>query len=241
MEWVALMNALPAIMQGIQGMSGMMGGSNNPATGAQGILSQIPGQAGGYLKPYMDTAGKMNPMLTGIYEQMMQDPSGFMNTLGKGYTESPGYQYSKDEALRAAGNAEAAGGMAGSSQHQQRAQEVASGLASKDFNDYMQRTLGMLGMGLQGGENVMGRGFGASGTMANMIADMLGSQASYNYAGTAGQNQANQQNMQNIFQGAGNAMPWLFGKNQPTTQQWMNRPQMVGGGTVDVWRDGRWS
>jgi len=46
------------------------------------------------------------------------DPDGLYSKLGQGYKESPGYQFKLKQAMMAGDNAAAAGGMAGTPQHQ---------------------------------------------------------------------------------------------------------------------------
>lgn len=211
-------------------LSSFFGGKNkNPATGAIDRLGQIPGAVGGQMQPWVDQSNAISPQVMELFQQLMGNPSGALGKMGEGYQSSPGYNFARDEAMRAIGNTSASGGMTGTPQHQQWAADTASGLASRDYNQYMQNAMSMLGMGIKGGEGVMGRGFNASTNIADILAQVLGSQAGYDYAGTAGANQKTSQDWSNMFSGAGQLMPWMFGRNHDNWQQFIqNRPNTGG-------------
>lgn len=191
----------------------------DPSKAAQPYLEKIPGVANQNYNPYIKSgfnSGKqgqeqyeglmgLGPDLMESLNQLMQDPSGFLNQISQGYTKSPGYDFARDEALNAIGNAEAAGGMGGSYQHGRRAGETASNLASQDFHKYLSEALGLFGQGLegntglyqtglQGNELNTGRGFNASQQLADMLANALSSQAELAFAGKANKN-ANKQGL----------------------------------------------
>lgn len=119
------------------GLSELFGGGGDDfdTSGAQGYLGQIPD----ILKKYYDP-----------YRQMVTDPTGQMAMLGRGYKESPGYGFELGQALRAGGQASAAGGMAGSPMQQQMAQQTATGLAGQDYYKYLQNAMGMYMGGARG-------------------------------------------------------------------------------------------
>ena len=134
---------------------------DNPEQAQDGMSTATPG----YLPQQGDT-GKVNfpisndPYLSAIpgimqhyyapYQQMWQDPSSIMNRLGSGYQASPGYQFQLGQAMKSIGQSAAAGGMAGSPQQQQQSAQMATGMASQDFNKYLQNMLGMYMGGVQG-------------------------------------------------------------------------------------------
>lgn len=176
---------------------------------------QIPGQTQPYYQDYMNAGknalgqlqGEYGSLIGGRqglqdqYGQLMNDPTAVMNKIGSQYQQSPGYQYQMDQAMGAANNAAASGGMAGSPQHQQQAATMATGLANQDYNNFMNQGLAQYNQGLQGGANMYGMGvqgmqginqmgFGANDQMAAIIAQMLGRQGQGAFAGQAGQNQS---------------------------------------------------
>lgn len=203
---------LGGMMSGLGGLfGGLFGGKKpNPADAAMPYLNQMGANAGKFYNPFINSASQMSGGMNELYQSLMKDPSGFLSKIGQGYEKSPGYDFAMNEALRGSSNAAAAGGMLGSPEHEQRNAEVAQGLASKDYQDYLKNALGLFGTGVQGGENTMGRGFNAAQGMANTNNQMLSDLAQYAYAGQAGKNQQANQNWANIFGGAASLMPWLF-------------------------------
>lgn len=122
---------------GALGLSSLFGGGGSgfSTAGAEGYLSQIPDVLKKYFQPY---------------QQMVQDPTGKMKELGEGYQESPGYHFALSQALQGVGQASGAAGMVGSPQQQQQAAQMAQGIASQDYGNYMNRILGMYQTGAKG-------------------------------------------------------------------------------------------
>ena len=218
---------------------GALMGGDDPYKQANKYWGQIPGRTQQYYNPYInagqnalgslqgeygnllgnrqglqDQYGRMTGMGQGVmdqYGQLMNDPTAVMNKIGSQYQQSPGYQFQMDQAMNAVGNAAAAGGMAGSPQHQQQAATLATGLANQDYHNFLNQGLGLYGQGLQGGAGMFGAGlagqqgmynqglagqqginqmgFGANDQMARIIADMLAQQGQGAFAGQAAQNQ----------------------------------------------------
>lgn len=196
----------------------------NPSDAAMKYLNQIPGMAKEQYSPWISNATNMMPGMSDLYNRMMQNPGEYFNQISSGYRQSPGYQNALREAMGGIANAQAAGGMAGSPQHQQIAGERATQMADKDFQDYINNILGIQKTGLTGGEAALGRGFEGSKSMADILASNLGQQAGYSAAGQAQRNNQNSQNWSNIFSGASGVMPWLFQGNN----QWKNPGAMPG-------------
>lgn len=203
---LALAGLATGALQGLGGIAGLFGKKKNPAREANKYLDQIPGAMNPYYQPYIDAGKNAMNTLNPQYEQMFGNSGEFFNNLASGYKQSPGYQFALNQALQSAGNASAAGGMLGSPMHQEQAMETASGIASKDFNDYINHVLGILGAGQEGLENTNKMGFDASTNYADALGSILGQKAQYGYAGAAGKNASNSKNWGNIFSGAGNAL-----------------------------------
>ena len=193
------------------GLAGLFGaGQKNPAGAAMPYLNQIPGQVQPYYQPFIDAGKNSMGKTSGIYDQMSQNPGEYYNQLASGYKESPGYQHRLNSALQAGTNAQAAGGMAGSPQHEEMNMTLANDIAGKDFNDYMNQVFGINQAGLQGEENTTNRGYNASTGYGNILGSNTAQQAGLAFQGQAGQNQANAGNMGNVFGGIASLMPWLF-------------------------------
>jgi hypothetical protein len=196
------------------GLGQFLGNWQNPVNQAGNTLNQIPGQMGQYYNPYISAGNQALPQLQQQYNQLlgglpdlqqqygnaMSNPGGVYNQIQSGYQQSPGFQFALKQALAGSNNANAAGGMAGSPMAQQQNMQVASGLASQDFNNYMQNALGVYGMGLQGEQGLYNEGLGglgglgqlgynASNEMANNLGQSLLSKSMLQYAGQNAQNQ----------------------------------------------------
>jgi hypothetical protein len=210
------------------GLMGLFGGSNNPYDSASEYYKQIPGAVSPYLNPYInagrgamgqlqDQYGKMVGNYGGVqdkYNQLMNDPNAFLAKIGAGYQKSPGFDWQMNQGMNAANNAAAAGGMAGSPQHQQQAATMAEGLANQDYYNYMNKALGafntglsgnagLYGMGIQGLQGLNNQGYNASNNMANMMNDYLSNQGQMAYAGQAYNNQQQGNMWGDIFGGLG--------------------------------------
>jgi len=197
------MNATGAGMIG-SGLMNMFGGGNkNPADAAMPYLQQIPGQAKPYYDPYIQAGTGALPEWQKQLQSLLNDPGALLNRLGQGYQASPGYQWQLNQGENAIGNAMAAGGMAGSPEHGQRAGQLAENLANQDYYNYLDKVLGLYGSGLSGEQNLQKQGFDASSQFANLLANALAGQGEYAYGGVAGENQAKSQGMNNLFGGLG--------------------------------------
>lgn len=185
------------------GLFSMLHPGKNPATAANNTIGQIPGQIKPYYQGYADSGKTALNNLQGENTSLLNGTK--QDQLGAGYKESPGYKYALQQALQAGNNAQAAGGMSGTPQHQELNMDAASGLASRDYNDYMQRQLGLYGQGYGGTENLNTQGYNANKELADTNANVLGQQGAYNFMGQQGKNQSQQQGMGNIFSGLGMA------------------------------------
>jgi len=162
----------------------------NPADAANAELNKIPGATSPYYDPYINAGKEALGTLKDEYGNLLQDPGSIYDRLGKGYKESPGYQFALKQALGAGQNASAAGGMLGTPADQQQQMGLAQDVASKDFQKYLDSVTGLYGKGLSGTEGLNKQGFDASTEYGKMLADIFGQKSSNIYQGTAGQNAA---------------------------------------------------
>lgn len=203
----------PATLQMIMGMMGGGGGGQGGMGGGYGGRSPIGAILGGLfghsdrpykdaMKQYQDYMGKaegtQNPFLDfgkramPGYEQWlggMKDPSQFINKLTSGYQESPYAKYQQEQALRASGNAGAAGGLGGSTPMAQFNQQQAQGIASKDMNQWLQNVLGVNQQYGQGLFGQMGMGQHAADILSQMYGQMGQNMGGLAYGAGAGRNQ----------------------------------------------------
>lgn len=172
----------------INNISDMISPGGNPANKANQQLDQIPGQMKPYYDPYINAGRSSLTDLQGQYADLMNDPGSILARIGRGYKESPGFKFQRDQGLNSINNAAAAGGMMGTSSHQQNAGELSENLANKDYGDYMRQAMGLWGQGLAGKEDLNHMGFDASTGFARNLADISGSKAGYAFEGAAGKN-----------------------------------------------------
>lgn len=196
-------------------LSDIFGGGKNPADSAMPYLNQIPGKTQQYQQPWFGAGKNMIPGLTDQYNQLMNDPSKRLNEIGAGYKESPGFKFAMQQALQGGNHAAAAGGMAGSPQHEQQNMQLANDIASQDYNKFLENSLGLYGQGLTGGQNISNQGQSAGKSMADMIAQTLAQQGNLAFQGQKQQNQNQSDLFGNIFNGIGSLAgfnPWgIFG------------------------------
>lgn len=192
-------------------LSNLFGGghSSNPANAAMPYLNQIPGATMGFMSPFFNAGVGALPGLQEQYGGLLNNPGGKLNDIGKNYQQSPGFKFALNQALQGSGNAAAAGGMAGSPQHEQQNMGIATGMANQDYNNWLGQATGLYNSGLQGQQNLAGMGQQSGQQMADMIAQLLASQAGYGYAGQAAKNQQRSGLFGNLF-GALGAFPGMY-------------------------------
>jgi hypothetical protein len=205
---------------------GIFGGGENPAKSANKYFDKIPGELQNYFNPYIDAGRNAMPGLQNEYGKLMNNPGGKLNEIGGGYQQSPGFQFALQQALQGSGHAAAAGGMAGSPQHEQQNMGIATGLANQDYNQWLEHALDMYGQGIKGEQGFYDTGAKAGMGLGEDLASLYGQQGQYAYAGQAGENAANSSMWNSIFggvgAGAGYAMGGPFGA-------WAGKNLMGGG------------
>ena len=170
-------------------------GGKDPAKEANKYLDQIPGVGKDYYNPYIEGGKESGDILKDQYGRML-DPTQFMDDILKNYKMSEGAQYKHDLLSKGIGNAAAAGGFAGTPEHQRQYGESADQIMSEDMQQYLENALGIQGKGLQGEENFYNKGYEASGSLADLIAGVLGSKGGLAFQSTSQKNA----NMQALMQ-----------------------------------------
>jgi hypothetical protein len=206
---------LPALMALLPGLMGAAGGAMNlfgnkkrsaaPMNAANPYLNSIPGQVNPYYAPYMNAGNDALNKTKSEYDKLIGDPNAMYDKFAGGYKESPGYKSRMEEAMRAITNSQAAGGMAGSMQHQQYSADKALDLHSKDFEDYLNHVMGLYGAGLSGESGIEKQGFEANTDYANMLANITGQKASMAYGAKNQENENYSKGWDQIFGGLGSA------------------------------------
>lgn len=189
--------------------SGLFGGGDNAADAGMSYLQQIPGQTKQYYQPFFEAGTNALPGLQEQYGKLLNNPGGRMNEIGQNFQQSPGFQFALQQALQGSGHAAAAGGMAGSPQHEQQNMQLATQLGNQDYYNWLHPALNMYGQGLQGQQGMANMGQQAGSSMADMIAQSLAQQANMAYGGQQQKN-ANQSSMfGNMMNGLGGLLAFL--------------------------------
>lgn len=190
-------NSLFGVGEGLGSIFDLFGG-NNPFKGSQQYLNQIPGQLQQYLGPYIGAGqGAMNQFinnglgqgqgLTGQYNNLMNDPTGFINKIMSGYTQSPQYKNEVAQATTGANRAAAAGGMLGSPAEQSQLGAAIQNYAAQDQQNYLNNALNAFNTGLQGNQGLYNTGAGLAGQQYG-----IGANAANQMAQGLNQNSMNQ-------------------------------------------------
>lgn len=161
----------------------------DPKSEANKYLNQIPDVEKSYYNPFIQGGQQAGNVLSGAYGNMLNDPTEFINNILAKYKESPGAQYQSGLLTKGIANTAAAGGYAGTPEAQREYAETAQNVMSGDMQQFLQNALGVYGTGLSGEQDFYNKGFTASGSLADAIASVLGSQGGLAF------NQATQSNM----------------------------------------------
>lgn len=164
-------------------------GGGNPANAAKPYIDQIPGQLHQTYDPYINRGNDQYAGLNKQYTSMGQDPTGFLNAMMQSYTPSKSYQLQRDEAMRAAGNTAAAGGMRGSLDDITKQSRLADSLMGQDMQQWLSNAMGIQNQGLQGQQHFYDQGYGMAHDMGGDLANALGTQGQLAYQGRAQENQ----------------------------------------------------
>lgn len=201
------------LVPGALGIAGSFLGkqnNKNPADAAMGYYDQIPGTIKPYYDNYIDAGKTSLNSLMGQYQNLINDPGSVMNSIGRGFKESPGYQYRLNQGMNSVNNAAAAGGMLGTPSHQQYAGDMASNMASNEWNSYLQNALGLYGQGLKGQEGINQTGYNASDSLANSLANNLAQQGNLAYSSAQHDNQADSDFFGGLAKGAASMLPFFL-------------------------------
>jgi hypothetical protein len=164
---------------------------DDPSKDANKYLEKLPGTVSPYYTPYTQAGQRQLPGLESQYGELVNNPGGKLNEIGAGFHESPGFQFALKQALSGAGHAAAAGGMAGSPQHEQQNMEIATQLGNQDYYDWLNPAVGMYNEGLQGSQGLYNTSASLSDALAKLLGGNLESKASNAYAGAANRNSMN--------------------------------------------------
>lgn len=186
--------------------------SQNPANAAQPYLQQIPGVGHQYYDPYIQQGQQAGQTLQSEYGKQL-DPATFMNHLMEQYKPSEAYQGRQDDLMKQMAAVAGQGGYAGTPMAQRQYGEQANRIMSEDQQQYLQNALGIYGQGIEGTQDFYNKGYGASGSMADLLGSNLNQQGSAAFQGQGQQNQQRQDLMKALAQMLGGGMGFA---TQPT-------------------------
>lgn len=147
----------------------------DPEKNANKYLNQIPGEQERYLNPFITAGQTAGNTLTGEYGKML-NPTDFINKIMAQYSLSPGAKYQSGLLTKGIANTAASGGYAGTPEAQRQYAQTANDVMSQDMQEYLKNALGVYDTGLSGEQDIYGKGFEASGSLADALASVLGSQ-----------------------------------------------------------------
>ena len=178
----------------------------NPANSAMPYLNKIPGATSPYLSPYFEAGTRALPTAEYQYNNLIGNPGGKINEIGQQFHESPGFQFALQRALQGAGHAAAAGGMAGSPQHEEENMRIGTQLGNQDYYNWLGPAVGMYERGLSGEQGLATGGQQAGTSIADMIAETLAQQGSLAFQGQRQKNQNQNDLISTLLKGGGAAL-----------------------------------
>ncbi len=163
-----------------------------------------------YYNPYINQGQEAGNVLKDKYGKML-DPTQFMNDIMKNYKMSEGATYKQNQLGKGIGNTAAAGGIAGTPEHQREYGEMSNDIMSNDMQQYLQNALGIENTGLEGEQGFYNKGYEATGSLADLLAGNLGSQAGLAYQGANQKNMNHQSLMNALMKALSTGAGALFG------------------------------
>lgn len=195
-------------------LSQLLGGgkATDPMGAAMPYLQQIPDMLKKYLEPYIQSGKEAGAGFPELYQQMAMQPGQYLENIMAGYQPSRGYEVSRDEALKAASNTAAAGGMRGTPLDQQQQADMVSKLQSQDMQQYLQNILGITGMGTSGATNLYETGFEAARGLSGDLSNLLGTEAGLGFQAEREKQQRRQDLINSLLGMAGKGAGFAAGK-----------------------------
>lgn len=193
------------------GLGQYLGGWKNPYEEMSPYYDQMRKYIEQYLGPYNQAGQRQIPGLEEEYGKLISDPGGFINKMGAGYQESPGFKFALQQALQGSGHAAAAGGMAGSPQHEFQNMGIATNMANQDYMNWLKTALGEYGLGLHGKEGMFRTGAEMGRGMGEDLASIAANEALMKYLAQAAENERSGGLWGNILGGLGTIGGGLIG------------------------------
>ena len=193
-------------------LSDLFGGhKQNPMDEANKYINQIPGVGHKGYDPYINRGEDASTRTKSKYEELMNDPTAFMNKLMEGYKPSEGYQFQKGQLQKEMGNTAASGGVAGTPMDQMNQAEGIQGILGKDMQQYLSNAFGAFNTGLQGEQGVADTGFKATGALTDLLGSTLNKQGGMAFQNAQQNNSDKNGFMQMLIKALGTGAGALLG------------------------------
>lgn len=188
-----------------------LSGGSDPSQAANKYLDQIAPMEKEYYNPYIEKGNKAYDQFAPQLDQMTSNPVDFLEMLMKQYQPSSGFQMRNDNALKAAGNSAAAGGMRGSINDINNEAGITDTLLGNDMQQWLNNVFGRLDKGIEGEQNLYGTGFNATQNLTGDLANVLGTQGSLAFQGAQNKNKGFSDMLSAITKIAGGAAGFMAG------------------------------
>lgn len=149
------------------------GGGKSPKDAANKYLNQIPEVAHQGFDPYVNAGLDASNQTKSAYEELLNDPTGFINKIMENYQPSEGYNFQKGLLTKDLSNTAAAGGVAGTPLDQLNQGQQIQGLLSQDMQQFLSNILNVHTQGLNGEEGIASRGFDATKNLTDTLGNNL--------------------------------------------------------------------
>lgn len=223
----SMVPGLSGIMQGLFGNSGK---PYSDATSAyNNTIDQRFPQLQENINPYMEAGTNAIPQVNnalrgaeGAYGNVgaslsrMSDPRAFMDSILKGYQESPGAMMEREAGNKGINNAASASGMLGSGALYKSAADYNQRLTARDMQQYLQnilginkdylsgemgRATGLTNLGTNGYGSLAHMGEQGAASLNNLIAQIMQHQAEANREGAYGERKQEQEDEGSFWEG----------------------------------------
>jgi hypothetical protein len=176
------------------GLGAWFGGQSyqDPSKAAMPYFQNAQNQMTAGFQPYMDAGKNSLNSLQDQINKLLSNPGGFMNQIGQGFQQSPGFKFDVDQATGAANRAAAAGGMLGSPAEQQELAGTVNGIANQDYYNWLSKALGLYGQGMNSAGDIAKLGQQSASEYGHDTTDLGESEANFAYEGAKGANEARQ-------------------------------------------------
>ncbi len=148
-------------------------------------LQQIPGIGKQYYNPYISHGLNAMNQYGQMSSTMASNPTQDIANIMSHYQASPQYKNQMAAMQTGANNAAAAGGTLGTGAEQSQVMKAAQGLSANDMQQYLNNALGVQGQGMSGLQDMSHLGYGASSSLAQMLAQNQRDLGAVDYGGRA--------------------------------------------------------